>query len=144
MMVLRCSSSAAGMHELAESSGRLGDVLLLSPVAVRTVKELQGAFALARAAFAAKANISPKLANEAVLFLACETNFSSALRKVGAADPSDFVLVSEAKIPSAKLKKALKLLHAQTLSLSEFGGKRGGYTEAELAIEKMATARIRN
>ncbi len=144
MLVLRCSSSAEGMHELVESSGRLGDVLLLSPSAVRTEKGLQGAFALARAAFAAKANISPNLANEAVLFLACETNFSSALRKVGAADPSDFVLVSEGKIPSAKLKKELKLLRAQTLKLTEWGKKKGGYTEAELAIEKMATARIRN
>ena len=144
MMVLRCSSDAKSLHELVSLSEALGDILILAPKAVRTGKELEAAFAMARAAFAEGRNLSPKVANEAMLFLAHETNFSSAARKVGAISPDDFVLVSEAKIPIAKLKDKLCLTRAQTLALSEWGGKKGGFTEAELAIEKMALARIRN
>ena len=144
MLVLRCSSSARSMRELVGAAEKIGNSLVLSPSAVRTLMELRAAFRLAADAFAEGTNISSKLSNEAMLFLACETNFSSALRKIGAADPSDFVLVSEEKIPSAKLKKELKLLRAQTLSLSEWGEKKGKYSEGELAIERMATARIRN
>lgn len=144
MMVLRCSSSAASMHALVEKAASLGDVLLLSPSCVRTGKELEFAFYLAKEAFLAKGNISGKLSNEAVLFLACETNFSSAVRKVGAASPDDFVLVSERKIPSVKLKKALQLVRCQELPLAEWGKKKGNYFEGELAVERMALARIRN
>ena len=144
MMVLRCSSSARSMRELVGATGKLGNSLVLSPPAVRTLVELRAAFLLARDAFGEKKNISSKLSNEALLFLACETNFSSAIRKIGAADPSDFVFVCEEKIPIARLKKGLKLLSAQSLKPSEWGEKRGKYSEGELAIEKMATARIRN
>ena len=144
MMVLRCSSSARSMRELVDAAEKLGSALVLSPPAARTLMELRAAFLLARDAFAEGKNISPKLSNEALLFLACGTNFSSALRKIGAADPSDFVLVCEEKIPAARLKKELKLISAQSLSLSEWGAKKGKYSEGELAIERMATARIRN
>ena len=144
MMVLRCSSAVPSMHELVAAAEKLGAVLLLSPKAVKTEKELEFAFYLAKQAFAAKANVSGKLTNEAMLFLSCETNFSSAVRKIGAAHPDDFLLVSEEKVPSAKLKKALKLTRAETIKLTEWGNKRGAYFEGELAIEKMATARIMN
>ena len=144
MLVLRCSSAFKSMHEMVEEAEKLGAVLLLSPKAVRTGKELQAAFYLAKEAFKEKSNISKKMANETLLFLACETNFSSAVRKVGAASPDDFVLVSEGKIPSAKLKKALKLIRCEQLTLTEWGKKKGAYTEGELAIERMAIARIRN
>lgn len=144
MMVLRCSSDASGMNELVKLGEGLGELLFLAPKAVRTGKELEAAFAMARSAFAEGRNLSPKVQNEAMLFLAHETNFSSAARKVGAASPDDFVLVSEGKIPIARLKAKLLLPRAQTLVLSEWGGKKGGFTEGELAIEKMALARIRN
>ena len=144
MMVLRCSSDAESMGELVELGASLGEFLFLAPKAVRTGKELEAAFAMARGAFAEGRNLSPKVQNEAMLFLACETNFSSAARKAGAISPDDFVLVSEKKIPSSELKAKLKLTRAQALALSEWGAKKGGYTERELAIEKMALARIKN
>ncbi|VVB99171.1 Uncharacterised protein [uncultured archaeon] len=144
MMVLRCSSSFTDIHGLVKAASALGDVLVLSPKAVKTEKALEMAFFLARNAFEETENISSKLSNEAMLFLACEINFESALRKVGAASPDDFVLVSEKAIPSARLKKTLFLTRAQTLPLSEWGNKMGAYSEGELAIEKMALARIRN
>jgi tRNA threonylcarbamoyladenosine modification (KEOPS) complex Cgi121 subunit len=132
------------MHEAVSAAGKLGAVLLLSPKIVRTGKELEAAFYLAKEAFAGKENIASSVAKEALLFLACETNFSSAIRKVGAASPDDFVIVAEGKIPSAKLKKLLKLTRAEALKLTEWGKKKGNYFEGELAVERMATARIRN
>jgi len=144
MQILRCSSSIASMHELVSATAALGDMLVLSPKAVRTRKELEAAFHLARQAFEGKENISSKLSNEAVLFLACEINFESALRKVGAADTSDFVLVSEKKFPIKELVKKLRLTRCLQLTLTEWGKKKGKYIEGELAIEKMALARIRN
>lgn len=144
MMVLRCSSYAKNMHELVAAAEGLGFALLLSPSAVKTEKELEFAYYLANEAFAAGSNISAKLSNETMLYLSCETNFSSALRKMGAADPSDFMVVSEVKIPLAKLKKALKLSRAQEVRLSQWGKMKGYYFEGELAVERMALARIRN
>jgi tRNA threonylcarbamoyladenosine modification (KEOPS) complex Cgi121 subunit len=144
MLVLRCSSEAKSIGELIKAAEQLGNILLISPAAARTKKELEAAFAMAREAFAKKSNLSPKLQNEAMLFLACETNFSSAIRKVGAASPDDFVLACERKIPLSKLKTALKLVSAQKLALPEWGKKKGKYTQAELAIEKMALSRIKN
>ncbi len=144
MQVIRCSSDAAGINELVQLGEGLGELLFLAPKAVRTEKELEAAFAMARSAFDEGRNLSPKVQNEAMLFLAQETNFSSAARKIGAASPDDFILVSEAKIPIAKLKAKLRLTRAQSLKLSEWGGKKGGYLEGELAIEKMALARIKN
>jgi len=144
MMVLRCSSDAVSINELVALGEGLGEFLFLAPKAVRTGKELEAAFAMARSAFDEGRNLSPKVQNEAILFLAQETNFSSAARKIGAASPDDFILVSEAKIPIAKLKAKLRLARAQSLKLSEWGGKKGGYLEGELAIEKMALARIKN
>jgi tRNA threonylcarbamoyladenosine modification (KEOPS) complex Cgi121 subunit len=132
------------MPELVKEAALLGDVLLLSPKIVRTGKELEFAFYLARGAFAEKRNIASSPAKEAMLFLACETNFSSAVRKVGAASPDDFVFVSEGKIPSAKLKKALKLIRCESLALTKWGKKKGNYFEGELSVERMALARIRN
>jgi len=144
MMVLRCSSAFKSMHEAVGAAEKLGALMLLSPKAVRTGKELEAAFYLAREAFKAKENVASSVAKEAMLFLACETNFSSAIRKVGAASQDDFVLVSEGKIPSAKLKKALKLIRCEQLSLTEWGKKKGNYFEGEIAVEKMALSRIRN
>lgn len=144
MMVLRCSSSIASMHELVSAASALGDVLVLSPKAAMTGKALEAAFLLAREAFGAEENISSKIANEALLFLSCEINFESALKKVGASDPSDFVLVSEKKFPIRELVKKLGLTRCLQLSRTEWGKKKGKYTEGELAIEKMALARIRN
>src|SRR3989344_5304106 len=94
--------------------------------------------------FEGKGNVADSVAKEAMLFLACETNFSSAVRKVGAASQDDFVVVAEGKIPSAKLKKALKLIRCEQLSLTEWGKKKGNYFEGEIAVEKMALSRIRN
>jgi len=132
------------MHEIVAAAEKFGPVLLLSPSAVKTEKELEAAFHLAREAFAGKENVSSKLSNEAMLFLANETNFSSAVRKIGAASPDDFALVSEGKLPIPRLKKALLLAGCQKLCLSEWGKKKGGYFEGELAIERMALGRIRN
>ncbi len=144
MQILRCSSDAASVGELVKLGEGLDACLFLSPKAVRTKKELEAAFALANAAFSEGSNLSGKLQNEAMLFLACETNFSSPARKIGAASHDDFELECEGKLPIAKLKAKLLLTRAQTLALSEWGGKKGGYFEGELAVEKMATVRIRN
>ena len=141
MMVLKCSSSAASIGDLV---GKGGGALFLAPSAVKTKKELKFAFYLAQEAFRTKENISKKPANEAVLFLACETNFTSAAKKIGARSARDFVLVSQKKIPLARLKKELLLTSAKPLKLPEWGRKRGHYSEGELAVEKMALARIRN
>ena len=144
MMVLRCASAAKDMPELVMEAARLGDVLLLSPKIVRTEKELEAAFYFAKQAFAEKENVADSVAKEALLFLACETNFSSAVRKVGAASPDDFVIVSEEKIPSAKLKKALRLIRCEQIALTAWGKKKGNYFEGELSVERMALSRIRN
>lgn len=141
MLILRCSSSAASIHELVKAAEGM---LVLSPSAARTAKELEFAFHLAKEEFAAHTALSGKLVNEAMLFLANETNFTSAAKKVGAESTEDFVLVSEKNIPLAKVKKDLMLTSAKALKLPEWGKKKGKYYEAELAIEKMATARIRN
>jgi len=129
------------MHELVNAAEGM---LVLSPSAAKTKKELEFAFFLAAEAFREKANLSPKLANEAMLFLACETNFASAVRKIGAKSVRDFVLVREKGIPLARLKKKLMLVEIKRLALPEWGKKKGGYREGELAAERMATARIRN
>ena len=60
-----------------------------------------------------------------MLFLAQETNFSSAARKVGAESTKDFVLVCEKDAPIAKLKKKLILTKIRRLSLPEWGKKKG-------------------
>jgi hypothetical protein len=145
MLVLRCSSSAGSVHELVGLAGSMGGgMLLLRPQAARTMKELEFCLFLAGEAFREKTGISGKLANEAMLFLACETNFSSAARKVGAASADDFVLVSQKKIQLAKLKGKLLLTKAEKLPLPEWGRKKGHYFEGELAVERMALARIKN
>jgi len=146
MMALRCSSEVGSVRELVALADGLGNSLFLSPKAAasKTKKELEASFALARAAFKEGANLSEKTQNEALLFLACETNFSSAARKIGAAGADDFVLVLERKVPVAKLRKTLRLSSANALALSEWGKKKDGYFEAELAIERMTLARIKN
>jgi len=144
MLVLHCSSSASGVPELLRLGSGLEGALFLSPKAVKTKKELEAAFFLAQEAFREKTNISSKLSNEALLFLACETNFASAARKIGTASADDFVFACPEKIPIAALKKKLLLTSAAALPLTEWGRKKGAYTEGELAIEKMATGRIRN
>ncbi len=145
MLALRCSSSASSIHSLVKIADSQGwEILFLNPKSVCTRKGLEAAFCLAKGAFAAKENISAKPANEAMLFLACEMNFSSAAKKVGAANSKDFVLVSEKEIPAAKLKKILLLTKFAPLRLSEFGKKVNGYFEGELAIERMALSRVKN
>jgi hypothetical protein len=71
-------------------------------------------------------------------------NFSSALSKVGAKSVKDFILVSEKDLPISKLKKELMLTKMKIVELPEFGKKSGPYYEGELAIEKMALARVKN
>ena len=144
MLLLRCSSSAKSVNELLRLGGRFEGMLFISPKAVRSRKELEAAFALASAAFREKTNISPKLSNEALLFLACETNFASAARKAGTSSTDDFAIVSQEKIPIATLRKKLLLAKAETINLGEWGKKKGAYFEAELAIERMALSRIKN
>ncbi|MEM2138464.1 MAG: hypothetical protein QW568_05230 [Candidatus Anstonellaceae archaeon] len=142
MLVLRCSSSAKSIAELAAKSGE--ELLFLAPDAAKTEKELEAAFYFAREAVGSGTGISDTMAKEALLFLSCEMNFSSALKKVGASSPEDFVLVSEKKIPLARLKKELMLVSAKAMKLPELGKRVGGYTEGELAIERMALARVKN
>lgn len=145
MLILRCSSSTKSVHEivrLAEANG--WRLLFLTPSAAKTKKEIEAAFYLAKQASETGTNISDSLAKEALLFLACEMNFSSALEKAGAKTAKDFVLVCEKSIPIAELKKGLMLTKAKAVKLPEFGKKRGGYTEGELAIERMALSRIKN
>ncbi|MFA4983148.1 MAG: hypothetical protein WC588_02935 [Candidatus Micrarchaeia archaeon] len=147
MMVLRCSSNARNMRELVSLSDAAGlEALFLSPAAASkmTLAELEFAFYLAKRAFEANGNVSKKRMNEAMLFLACETNFSSAARKMGAADPSDFALVLEGDSAPARLRKALELESLGSMRLLKWGKKKGDYSEGELAVERMALARIRN
>jgi tRNA threonylcarbamoyladenosine modification (KEOPS) complex Cgi121 subunit len=145
MLILRCSSKEKRMHALVASAEALpSECILIRPSAARMERELQFAFYLARGAFGMKNNISSKLSNEAILFLARETNFSSALKKVGASDASDFILVCEKRLPVPAVKKILSLSSAQKIRLPEWGEKKGHYSKAELAIEEMALARIRN
>jgi len=146
MILLRCSSSRA-LGALVSSAEALGaPCLLLSTGAMkgRTGLELEAAFYLARRAFEGKSNVSGKMANEALLFLAREMNFASALRRVGASDARDFVLACEKGVPLAKVKKGLGLTSARKISLSRMGKKKGGYFEGELAVERMALARVKN
>jgi tRNA threonylcarbamoyladenosine modification (KEOPS) complex Cgi121 subunit len=133
-----------GMVKAAEE-GRM-PCLFLSPRAIkgRSGMELSFAFYLARRAFEEKSNISPKLPNEALLFLAKEMNFATALRKIGAKSARDFVLVCEKGVPIARTKKLLQLSSAKKIALSKMGRKKGAYTEGELAVEEMALARVRN
>ncbi|MCX8174946.1 MAG: hypothetical protein N3E51_01960 [Candidatus Micrarchaeota archaeon] len=145
MQILRCRSSLGSMPELVKAASRIGGhCLLLSPKAIKTGLGLEAAFELAKRAARRRQNASEKLSNEAMLFLSCGMNFGSALRKVGAADPSDFVFVSQRKIPPKKLACLLKLTACRRLALSRMGKKLGGYFEGELEIEGMALGRIRN
>ena len=106
--------------------------------------ELEAAFYLAARAFEEKSNISSKLSNEALLFLAREMNFASALRRVGAKDVRAFVLVCEKNVPMAKVKRELGLVKAKRIAISRMGKKKGAYFEGERAVEEMALARVRN
>ncbi|MEM4554556.1 MAG: hypothetical protein QXT25_01770 [Candidatus Anstonellaceae archaeon] len=142
MIILECSSLIENVESLVETSKRLGDVLLLSSIKGRTAKELEACFALAKKAFKSKTNISQSIPNEAMLFLAKETNFSSAVKKIGVSDPADFILVAERSIPIGKIKKELSLVKAKPVCLPAWGKKRRGYFEADLAIESMALRRI--
>ena len=146
MKVLLCSSEKP-LHAIVEAAERLGaPCLLLSPEAMRgkTGLELEAAFHLAARAFEEKSNISSKLSNEALLFLAREMNFASALRRVGAKDARAFVLVCEKNVPLARVKKELGLTTAKRIALSRMGKKKGVYFEGELAVEQLALARVRN
>ncbi|MCX8196764.1 MAG: hypothetical protein N3G80_00385 [Candidatus Micrarchaeota archaeon] len=141
MIVLRCSSSFSSVEELVEASKKIGGLLIISPQAAKTKMELVAAFELARKAFKEKRNISDKIQNEALLFLAKETNFSSAIKKVGAKSASDFLIASERKLSRA-VKKRLRLERAEACRIPLWGKKIGNYYEAELEIEKMALCRI--
>lgn len=145
MIALCCRSSERDIAALVKAGSAIPCALLfLRPDAVKSKKELEFAFFLAREAFKNKDNISGKIANEALLFLSRETNFSSAIRKIGATDGRDFLLACEKNVPLAKLKKILRLEKAEKAELPEWGKKIGAYSEGELAVEKMALARIRN
>ena len=140
-------SSEKPLHAIVEAAeGLHTPCMMLSADAIKgkTGMELEAAFYLATRAFEEKSNISGKLSNEALLFLAREMNFASALRKIGATDAREFVLVCEKSPPMAKVKKALELSSAKKIVLSRMGKKKGAYFEGELAVEQMALARVRN
>ena len=146
MLALMCSSGKP-LHAVVESAEALfAPCLLLSPEAMkgRTGLELEAAFYLAARAFEEKSNISSKLSNEALLFLAREMNFASALRRVGAKHAREFVLVCGKNVPVARVKKELGLVKASRMKLSRMGKKKGAYFEGELAVEQLALARSRN
>ena len=146
MLLLRCSSAKALGALVSSAEALFAPVLLLSPRAIegKSLMEMEFAFYLARRAFEEKSNISSKLSNEALLFLARETNFASALRRVGANDARLFVLVCEKNVPLAKAKRELGLTSAKKIALSRMGKRKGAYFEAERAAEGMALARARN
>ena len=146
MQVLLCSSEKPLNAIVEAAEGLKTPCLFLSTTAIagKTGLELEAAFYLASRAFDEKSNISSKLSNEAMLFLARETNFASALRKIGATDARMFVLVCEKNAPIAEVKKKLGLSTAKIISLSRMGKKKGAYFEGELAVEQMALARARN
>ena len=146
MLVLMCSSGKS-LHAVVESASALGaPCMMLSPEAMKgkTGLELEAAFYLAARAFEEKSNISGKLSNEALLFLAREMNFASALRRIGAKDARAFVLVCGKNVPLARVKKELGLVSAKKIALSRMGKKKGAYFEGELAVEQLALARARN
>jgi tRNA threonylcarbamoyladenosine modification (KEOPS) complex Cgi121 subunit len=146
MLILRCSSEKP-LGALVRSAGALRcPCLLLSPRAFEGKSEMELAFAfyLARRAFEAKGNISGKMANEALLFLAREMNFASAVRRVGAKDAGDFVFVCEKNVPLAKVKREMGLTSAKRVALPKMGRKKGAYFEGERAVEGMAIARVKN
>ena len=146
MLILKCSSEKP-LNAIVEAAAALGaPCLLLSPAALKgkTGLELDAAFYLAARAFGERSNISKKVSNEALLFLAREMNFASALRKIGAKSARDFVLVCGKNVPLARVKRELGLASAKKLALSRMGRKKGNYFEGELAAEQMALARARN
>ena len=146
MQVLLCSSDKPLGAIVTASDGLKTPCLFLSAQALdgKTGLELEAAFYLASRAFEEKRNISSKLSNEALLFLAREMNFASALREIGATDARAFVLVCEKDVPIAEVKKKLGLSSAKKIALSRMGKKKGAYFEAERAVEEMALARARN
>ena len=146
MLALRCSSCMP-LNAVVENAERnFSPALLLCPRAIegRTGMELEFAFCLASRAFEAKANISTKISNEALLFLSREQNFGSALKSIGANDARDFVLVCGKNFPMAMVKEQLGLVSAKKITLSRMGKKKGAYFEGERAVEEMALARARN
>ena len=146
MQVLLCSSEKPLGAVVEAAEALKTPCLLLSAEAMegKTGLELEAAFYLAARAFEEKIGISGKLSNEALLFLARETNFASALRRVGATDARSFVLVCGKNVPLAKVKRKLGLTSAKKIALSRMGKKKGAYFEAERAVEGMALARVRN
>ena len=146
MQVLSCSSEKP-LGAIVEAAEALKTpCLFLSTKAIegKTGLELEAAFYLASRAFDGKSSISGKLSNEALMFLAREMNFASALRRMGADDAREFVFVCEKNVPVAKVKKELGLTAAKKIALSRMGRKKGAYSEGELAVERMALARARN
>ena len=146
MIVLMCSSEKPLGAIVEAAEGLRTHCLLLSAEAIRgkTGLELEAAFCLASRAFEEKSNISGKMSNEALLFLAREMNFASALRKIGATDAREFVLVCEKNVPMAEVKRKLGLSTAKKIVLPRMGRKKGAYFEAERAVEGMALARAKN
>jgi len=146
MQVLLCSSEKPLGAIVEAAEGLMVPCFLLSPEAMhgKTGMELEAAFYLAARAFKGKSNISTKLSNEAMLFLAREMNFASALRKIGATDARAFVLACGKSVPLAKVKRKLWLSSAKKMHLSRMGRKKGAYFEGERAVEEMALARVRN
>lgn len=146
MLLLRCSSAKPLGALVSSAEALFAPCLLLSPRAVEGMSgmEVEIAFYLARRAFEEKSSISGKMANEALLFLAREMNFASALRKIGAKDARDFVLACEKNVPLARVKREMGLTGAKRMALSRMGKKQGGYFEGERAAEQMALARVRN
>jgi len=146
MQILLCSSDKPLNAIVGAAEALHAPFLMISTEAIKgkTGLELEAAFYLAARAFEEKCNISTKLSNEALLFLAREMNFASALRKIGATDAREFVFVCGEDVPMAKVKKTLGLAKAEKIALSRMGKKKGAYFEGERAVEEMALARVRN
>ncbi len=146
MQVLLCSSEKPLNAIVGSAEALHTPYLLLSTEAIKgkTGMELESAFYLAARAFEEKSNISSKLSNEALLFLAREMNFASALQRIGAKDAREFVLVCGKNVPIEKVKEKMGLAKAKKIALSRMGKKEGSYFEGERAVEEMALARVRN
>ena len=146
MLALACSTDKP-LFDIVRSAEALGTpcmMLSIEAIKGKTGLEIEAAFYLSARAFEEKSNISEKHSNEALLFLAREMNFASALRKIGAKDARAFVFVCKETLPLSHVKKALALTSAKKIVLSRMGKKKGAYFKAERAVEGMALARVKN
>jgi len=139
MAFYRCSSRKASIIGIVKAADALPcPALFLSMEAAEKASGMEAdfSFLLARRAFAEKRNVSGKVSNEALLFLARETNFSSAVKKIGARDAGDFVLVLERRLPAPRVKKALGLASVALVAKKKVGrsARQGAYPKDALGV----------